>query len=92
MFVQKVLRLKLLWIREFLVIVQDGVQGRNYNRALEGTKAVSASKPARTSYALPASCLEFYLLQDSTVPAGRAFAPGLARKQSEVRLPRPGEL
>lgn len=35
-FIQKVLWLKLLWIREFLFVIQEGVQCRNYDCALEG--------------------------------------------------------
>lgn len=46
-FIQKVLWLKCLWIREFLLVKQEGVQGRNYNRALEGTNA-GVSEVTRT--------------------------------------------
>lgn len=44
-FIQKVLWLELLWIREFLFVKQDGVQCGNYHCALGGAEArVSQSR------------------------------------------------
>lgn len=57
-FIQKVLWLKLLWIREFLFVIQEGVQCRNYDCALEGIKVKLAKTMA---FDVEASCLEFYL-------------------------------
>lgn len=43
-FIQKVLWLKLLWFGEFLAVIQEGVQCRNYDCALEGTEAALVSQ------------------------------------------------
>lgn len=54
-FIQKVLWLKLLWFGEFLAVIQEGVQRRNYDCALEGTEAALVSQVDTTQAHLGAS-------------------------------------
>lgn len=65
-FIQKVLWLKLLWLGEFLAVIQEGVQCRNYDCALEGREAALVTTQAFTWE--PA--VEFYVRQDGMFPTG----------------------
>lgn len=69
-FVQKVLWLKLLCIRELLVVIQEWIQCRNYDCALEGTKAVSVSDIFQLEAPSEEGCFEIYFIQDSMFPLG----------------------
>lgn len=62
-FIQKVLWLKLLWFRKLLPIIQDRVQRRNYECALEGTQAALVSQVNMSQAFIWGPPAEFYMRQ-----------------------------
>ena len=62
-FIQKVLWLKLLWFRKLLPIIQDRVQRRNCECALEGTQAALVSQVNMSQAFIWGPPAEFYMRQ-----------------------------
>lgn len=62
-FIQKVLWFKLLWFRKLLLIIQERVQRRNYDCALEGTQATLVSLVNISQAFIQGPPVEFYTKQ-----------------------------
>lgn len=83
-FIQKVLWLKLLWFGEFLAVIQEGVQCRNYDCALEGTEAALVSQVNTTQAFTWEPAVEFYVRQDGMFPTGEGVRLRADREQVGV--------
>lgn len=62
-FIQKVLWFKLLWFRKLLLIIQERVQRRNYDCALEGTQATLVILVNISQAFIQGPPVEFYIRQ-----------------------------